>query len=228
MSAMIHRLGWSIAIEPPPGDTLNQPKVTFRRKLDVPSVDMQAFRMAITTLIARALFPRESTAHDTVKVQLKLWDTWTPEFSWPGSLRIDQILEPWRQASRHTGEESRLRAICHGTRLNEDFALDAYRSLMQPQSALRIHMVLHIHGGGSKLEANQKLRQTLAEFMLQIGADPVGVNEFVRDLCDKAGLSRVQHVLQIRDSDERLAQILRLAKSMCVKPIIQQRTEIRR
>ena len=88
-----------------------------------------------------------------------------------------------------------------------------------PTSVMKIHFVMQQHGGGSKMDAHHRLKQQAIEFLLQCGANAADVNSFVHDLYEKAGMARFQHTMAIKDGEEKLAQIRRLAQAMHVKPI---------
>lgn len=96
------------------------------------------------------------------------------------------------------------------------------RSYLVDQShshCMRVHFVLQQEGGGSKVDAHHRIKQQALDFLLQCGADALHVKQFVHDLYERAGSARLQHTLQIKDSDEKQAQLIRLAKALQLTPI---------
>lgn len=208
-----------MTIQPPHHETLDDPKILFRPRIAVPGVDSECFRTTCTTTIALALLLPQIPTRAEVIAKLKIWDTWTPEFTWPNEILVGEIVQPWSRASAHTGSRSEMRAIHVGRQMTNEFRLTSYQANPGDQTAMRIHCVLHLHGGGSKVDLNHQLRQSVVEFFLQAGADPLQVNDYAKVVCEKAGSSRIQHVMQVKDQEERLVQIQRLAKALNIRPV---------
>lgn len=219
LEALIQRLGWSIMIQPGSSDAQDLPQLLFRPRVVVPSVDGKSFRTICTTTIAQALLPPQIPTRGEIIAQLKMWDTWTPEYTWSQHTLVRDIVEPWSRASAHTGERSEMRVLHIGRQMSNEFTLKSDLPSGEQQTVLRIHCVLQLHGGGSKLDANHQMRQNVVEFLLQAGADPLQVNGHVKMLCEKAGTARVQHAFQVHVHDERLVQLQRLATALNMRPL---------
>lgn len=215
----MQRLGWFLAIQPARHDSLDTPQIVIRRRTEVPSVDPKVFHTSITTSLARALLPREIPSINELVVRVKFWDTWSPDYTWPLQTTVADLVRPWSIASRRTGERSEMWALFGGKQMSNEYTTQSYRRDPNDTSVMRIHFVLQLHGGGSKLDAHLKVRQSVVELLLQMGADSLRVNDFAREVLEKGGLTRVQHLLQIRDFEERLTQLLRLAFALHIAPI---------
>ena len=216
---LVQRLGWFMAIQPARHDSLDMPKMVFRRRTEVPGVDPMTVRTLASTIIAQALFPPDIPTREQLVVQIKFRHTWSREYTWHLNTTVNDILQPWSRATRHTGCQSEMRALYAGKQMSNEFRIRSYRTQASDTATMRIHFVLQQRGGGNKLEAHQKVKQAMVEFLLQSGGSPLGVNEHVRNLFEKGGTSRMQHILQIRDEDERLAQFQRIAHALKVTPL---------
>ena len=219
LASMIECLGWSMSIVPASDVRRPLPRLLWQPKPNRPAVHADVFDTSFTTRLAQALFPQDIPSWEAVHICVKFWSLWQPVKTLKRSTKVEDILRPWSIASRHVGKPSHLRAICRGLRLSNEQTLSSYLPTSDSREVMRVHFVLELQGGGNKLEAHQKLRQSTVEFLLQSGADPASVNAFTKDLYEKAGFARLQHTMQFRDPEERLSQLLRLAKSMHVRPI---------
>ena len=219
LASMIECLGWSMSIVPASDVRRPLPRLLWQPKPNRPAVHADVFDTSFTTRLAQALFPQDIPSWEAVHICVKFWSLWQPVRTLKRSTKVEDILRPWSIASRHVGKPSHLRAICRGLRLSNEQTLSSYLPTLDSREVMRVHFVLELQGGGNKLEAHQKLRQSTVEFLLQSGADPTSVNAFTKDLYEKAGFARLQHTMQFRDPEERLSQLLRLAKSMHVRPI---------
>ena len=215
----ILRMGWILTIRPLNHDNQATSQLLFRPRIEVPSVDGLFFRTACTTTIAMSLMPPEIPTRSELIVKVKFWETWSPEFTWPRTTLVNDVVRPWSRASQHTGDRSEVRAIYMGKQMSNEFLLQSYLPPASAQTVMRIHCVLQLHGGGNKVEAAQQLRQGLVEFFLQSGADPLQVNDHAKFLVEKAGTATVQHAFQIRDPEERLVQLQRLAKALNLRAL---------
>ena len=215
---LVESLGWQMVVVPPGVDYRPAWCVTFRPAVHSPSVSKPQFRSICTATIAQALFPPETSDSKAIRVALKPWDTWHPVRSWPRDTLVEALLKPWQQASRHTGAQFLLRALHGGRQMTNEHQLGTYIPVTHSNDeGLKIHFVMQQHGGGSKLDAHHRLKQQAVEFLLQWGANPADVNPFVQELYEKAGMSRFQHTMAIKDGEEKFAQIKRLSQAMHVK-----------
>ena len=219
LASMIECLGWSMSLAPAIGARRPIPRLMWQPRPDVPAVHADVFDTSFTTKLAQALFPPDIPSWDAVHIRIKFWSLWQPAKTLDKSTRVEDILKPWRIASRHVGKPSHLRAVFRGQQLMNEHTLSSYLPSVDSRDVMKVHLVLELQGGGNKREAHQKLRQSIVECLLQSGADPASVNVFTKDLYEKAGFARLQHTMQFRDPEERLSQLMRLAKSMHIRPI---------
>ena len=219
LMALIESVGWSFALVPSCPGYRRMPCLVFRPSSVCPSIARSSFHTYCTTLIAQALLPPEIPDMQGLQVRIKFWGTWRPTRTWPREIRVSDIVEPWSIAARHTGRPSAVRAIHVGRQMTPEERVAQYLTDPMTTHPVKIHFVLQQEGGGNKIDAHLRVKQQTLEFLLQCGADPAAVKQFTHDLFEQAGMARLQHTLQIRDTEERHAQLIRLAKSFHIRPI---------
>lgn len=148
-------------------------------------------------------------------VRVKLWDS----FVWSGPVHfttnIGLFCEAWSSASQHMGKHSGIRILAKGDRLNPDLSFEEYRELFgdHPQS-VNLHVVLELHGGGSKAEAAIKTKEDFVARALQVGFDPLETKQFAHQLYQEAGAARMRSLLTIPDEDAFVQQCGLVAKQL--------------
>lgn len=200
---LIRSLGWKIVLGASSDDRTHKcttVKVSLVRCGNVPYAPLQdLLNMLSTRLVIESLNQKLGHVRQGTQVKLKLWDTYV----WSGvvqpSIATGVFAKAWHLASTHFGQPGHLRTIMKGQRLNPDWSFGQYLPQdSTPAEPLKIHMVLEIHGGGSKAEAALKAKEDFIKKALQTGFDPIEVRRFAAQLYQEAGAARVRSLVSPR------------------------------
>ena len=135
---------------------------------------------------------------------------------WEGHLPIttktDIFASAWHAASAFLGPQVQVRSILRGKRLSPEESFAGYIAQEEKDSPLnRVHLIGVLSGGGSKTDLALRTNQAMTDFLLQSGASSIQTPQFVKDVLTLAGVTRIQQILAMSDSEMKLEQIKQTA-----------------
>ena len=150
------------------------------------------------------------------QIWIKLWDTYV----WKGSLssqsEMGLILQAWHVACEMFGETMEFRMVANSLKISDETCVRDV--LHRNQNLLKVHLILSLHGGGkAKAEDTTKVKNALAVFLLDAGADLADVKTFTDKAMNVAGFAAVQHIVHIKNPDAKIDALDKLSKSLSIQ-----------
>ena len=176
-------------------------------------VDSVAVRNILAAHITTWYIPPSSNpTTNTVHLSLKLWATVIWEGHLPITTKTDIFASAWHAASAFLGPQVQVRSILRGKRLSPEESFAGYIAQEDKDSPLnRVHLIGVLSGGGSKTDLALRTNQAMTDFLLQSGASSIQTPQFVKDVLTLAGVTRIQQILAMSDSEMKLEQIKQTA-----------------
>ena len=216
LTEMLKCLGWSIQIIPAAGGNTHHVNVNIAKlpsQLAMKCVQIQSCLNA--RLLIQALPPSLEEDIRHVRVHFKLWDTYV----FQGFCRHDDtiaiLIDAWETFSALHGSPSCLRTVFKGKKIMKHVTFGEL--LSDASSAIRIHAVLQLQGGGNKQDAIVEVKHSLAIFLMGQGAELKDISTMLEVLGRNAGLQALKNISDINKTKDKLSALHQLALSMNVK-----------
>lgn len=222
LTDLIRSLGWKTILDASidtSGIKGTSVKLGIVRCAHMTQVPIQDLQNVLATRLVLAFIQRDLQGiQQGYNVRLKLWHSYIWTGLVQGATPSGFFAHAWQKASKHLGHESCLRTIIKGQRANPEWPFSEYLdSAQEGHSPVNIHMIMELHGGGSKAEAALKTKEDFIAKALQAGLDPVDVRHFASQLYLEAGAARVRSLVNISDETAFLQQVEILAKQTRVQ-----------
>lgn len=214
---VLRSFGWKSVLDSS-GDDQNQKgtsvQMSIQRYESHTAIPLQDLQNVLTTRLFIVVVNHKLQHHTSgIRVRVKLWDS----VIWSGFVQSTTptgvFADAWSFAAKYWGRKDQLRTIIKGQRTNPEWEFSHYLDPQLPTpEEVRIHLVMELHGGGSKADAVLKAEEDFAARVLQVGFDPLDSKQFVQQLYQEAGAARMRTLLNIPDEETFAQQCGILAK----------------
>ena len=208
-------LGWNFHICPEWDGSSILYKIVFSamgERLSIPFQDVIAF---LQTRLMISWIPQcIPLCNEGNVVHVKLWNKWIWKGKLANHVTLDSIIKPWRLSTTFLGESSELRIVIKGKSVSPDLAVG---QVVDGGNDLKIFLVLSLHGGGNKDDANVKCRSDLAVVLLQHGADVHQTSAFVDTAVRSAGIQAISQIIKMASADAKIDALRKLSKSLHIQ-----------
>ena len=208
-------LGWAIQMIPNITSKSHCIDIIIAKIPDALSVPREQMQMcAISRMMVRFL-PVSNPNHDErIHVSFKLWDSWV----WNGCVTGEELFgsfsEPWIWASEMFASPSEIRLVCKGKNITPE---TTFKEMASAHENIRLHAVFHLHGGGNKTEALIELKNHLAVFMLNHGADLGETTTLIDSIAKSEGLQTMKNLVKIQDDKQKIEALTQVAGKIRIK-----------
>lgn len=212
---LLQCMGWSIMIVPTSVEQSHQVEIIIARKPGALAVPIQQMITCITTRMLIVCLPKSRQQSASTKhVCFKLWDSWV----WDGFIDNDDhagiFIDAWTFFSQVFGHPSELRLVTQGQRLTPETKFDMVH---ERNDSIRIYALLQLQGGGNKTDAILEVKNQLAVFMLNNGADLQETSHMLDTMCRSCGLHAMKTVASQEPKDAKILAMQQLCSSMNIK-----------